>query len=104
LIRIILADDHAAMRHGLRLVLEQEEDFEVAGEVSDGRAAVSLVETVKPDIAVLDITMPNLNGIEAARQITAKQPGVSIVILSMHADESFVLRALKPGLGRKVLF
>jgi two-component system response regulator NreC len=103
LIRIILADDHAAMRHGLRLVLEQEKDFEVAGEVSDGRAAVSLAETVKPDVAVLDITMPNLNGIEAARQITAKQPGVSIVVLSMHADESFVLRALKAGARGYVL-
>jgi len=103
LIKIILADDHAAMRHGLRLVLEQEQDFEVAGEVSDGRAAVSLAETVKPDVAVLDITMPNLNGIEAARHITAKQPGVSIVVLSMHADESFVLRALKAGARGYVL-
>jgi two-component system response regulator NreC len=97
LIRIILADDHAAMRHGLRLVLEQQADFEVVGEVSDGREAVALAENLKPDVAVLDITMPNLNGIEAARQITARQPGVSIVVLSMHADESFVLRALKAG-------
>jgi len=103
LIRIILADDHAAMRHGLRLVLEQEKDFTVVGEVSDGRAAVSLAEALKPDVAVLDITMPNLNGIEAARQITAKQPSVSIVVLSMHADESFVLRALKAGARGYVL-
>ena len=97
MIRIILADDHAAMRHGLRLVLEQQADFDVVGEVSDGREAVALAENLKPDVAVLDITMPNLNGIEAARQITARQPGVSIVVLSMHADESFVLRALKAG-------
>ena len=103
MIRIILADDHAAMRHGLRLVLEQEKDFTVVGEVSDGRAAVSLAEALKPDVAVLDITMPNLNGIEAARQITAKQPSVSIVVLSMHADESFVLRALKAGARGYVL-
>lgn len=97
MIRIILADDHAVMRRGLRLLLEQQRDFEIVGEASDGREAVKLAETLKPDIAVLDITMPNLNGIEAARQITAKQLGVSIVVLSMHADESFVLRALKAG-------
>jgi two-component system response regulator NreC len=97
LIKIILADDHAVMRRGLRLVLEQQEDFEVIGEASDGRGAVDLAETFRPDIAVLDITMPNLNGIEAARQIDAKQIGVSTIVLSMHADESFVLRALKAG-------
>ncbi len=97
MIRIILADDHAVMRRGLRLVLEQQKDFEIVGEASDGRQAVELAEKLKPDVAVLDITMPNLNGIEAARQITAKQTGVAIVILSMHADESFVLRALKAG-------
>jgi DNA-binding NarL/FixJ family response regulator len=93
-IRIILADDHAVIRRGLRLVLEQQVDFQVVGEASDGRAAVALAET---DIAVLDITMPNLNGIEAARQIGAKQIGVATIVLSMHADESFVLRALKAG-------
>jgi DNA-binding NarL/FixJ family response regulator len=97
LIRIILADDHALMRRGLRLVLEQQKDFEVVGEASDGREAVKLAETVRPDVVVLDITMPNLNGIEAARQINVKQIGVSTIILSMHADESFVLRALKAG-------
>jgi two-component system response regulator NreC len=97
LIRIILADDHAVMRRGLRLVLEQQKDFEVVGEAGDGRAAVDLAETARPDIVVLDITMPNLNGIEAARQINAKHIGVSTIVLSMHADESFVLRALKAG-------
>jgi len=97
LIRIILADDHAVMRRGLRLVLEQEKDFEVVGEANDGRGAVDLAEAARPDIAVLDITMPNLNGIEAAHQISAKQLGVSIIILSMHADEAFVLRSLKAG-------
>ena len=97
MIRIILADDHAVMRRGLRLVLEQQKDFEIVGEASDGREAVELAEKLKPDVAVLDITMPNLNGIEAARQITSRQIGVSVVILSMHADESFVLRALKAG-------
>ena len=103
MIRILLSDDHAVIRRGLRLILEQQEDFEVVGEASDGREAVSLAETHKPDIAVLDITMPNLNGIEAARQISAKQWGTSIIVLSMHADESFVLRALKAGARGYVL-
>jgi len=102
-IRIILSDDHSVIRRGLRLVLEQQKDFEVIGETSDGREAVSLAEAHKPDIAVLDITMPNLNGIEAARQITGKQLGTSIVMLSMHSDESFVLRALKAGARGYVL-
>lgn len=97
MIRIILADDHSVMRQGLRLILERQKDFEVVGEASDGRDAVALAESLKPDIAVLDITMPNLNGIEAARQITAKNNGTSVIVLSMHADEAFVLRALKAG-------
>jgi len=97
MIRIILADDHAVMRRGLRLVLEAQGDFQVIGEASDGREAVVQAETLDPDIAVLDITMPNMNGIEAARQISSKLPRVSIVVLSMHADEGYVLRALKAG-------
>ena len=97
MIRIVVADDHAVMRRGLRLVLEQQADFQVLGEANDGREAMSMVESLLPDVAVLDITMPNLNGIDAARQISARQPGVAIVILSMHADEGYVLRALKAG-------
>jgi two-component system response regulator NreC len=97
MIRVILADDHSVMRRGLRLILEQQEGFEVLGEARDGREAVDLAEALHPDVAVLDITMPNLNGIEAARQITGKQPEVAVVVLSMHADESYVLRALKAG-------
>ena len=97
MIRIVVADDHAVMRRGLRLILEQQADFQVLGEANDGREAMSMVESLRPDVAVLDITMPNLNGIDAARQISAKQPGVAIVILSMHADEGYVLRALKAG-------
>ena len=97
MIRIVVADDHAVMRRGLRLVLEQQTDFQVLGEANDGREAMTMVDSLKPDVAVLDITMPNLNGIEAARQISARTPGVAIVILSMHADEGYVLRALKAG-------
>jgi len=97
MIRVILADDHSVMRRGLRLILEQQADFEVLGEARDGREAVNLAAALHPDVAVLDITMPNMNGIEAARQITEKQPHVAVVVLSMHADESYVLRALKAG-------
>lgn len=96
-IRIILADDHSVMRTGLRLVLERQKDFQVVAEASDGRQAVALAQEHKPDVMVMDVTMPNLNGIEAARQIGLAQPEISIVMLSMHSDEAYVLRALKAG-------
>jgi two-component system response regulator NreC len=96
-IRIALADDHAVMRTGLRLVLERQSDFTVVGEASDGREAVALVQRESPDVLVMDIGMPNLNGIEAARQVGTAAPQVAVVILSMHSDESYVLRALKAG-------
>jgi two-component system response regulator NreC len=97
MIRIILAEDHAVMRRDLRLVLEGQRDFQVVGEASDGREALALAESARPNVAVLDITMPNMNGIEAASQISARQLGVAIVVLSMHSDEGYVLRALKAG-------
>ena len=97
MIRILLADDHTVIRKGLRLLLEREPEFQVIGEASDGRQAVDLAESANPDVAIIDVAMPNLNGIEAARQISAKLPNVAIVILSMHSDESYVLRALKAG-------
>ena len=95
--RIVLADDHNLIRSGLKLLLERQEDLEVVGEAGNGRAAVECVERTRPDVVVLDIAMPLLNGIEAARQIAARWPDVRIVILSMHADESYVIRALKAG-------
>ncbi len=97
MIRIVLADDHVVMRNGLKLLLERQPNFAVAGEAVNGREAVEICEKLKPDVLVLDIAMPNLNGIEAARQISAKLPQIAIVILSMHSDESYVLRALKAG-------
>ena len=97
MIRIVLADDHIVMRNGLRLLLERQSDFEVVGEAGDGRETVEICDTLKPDVVVLDIAMPNLNGIEAARQISAKYPQTAIVVLSMHSDEGYVLRALKAG-------
>jgi two-component system, NarL family, response regulator NreC len=96
-IRIVLADDHTVMRNGLRLLLERQPGFQVVGEAADGRQTLEICEQQEPGVVVLDIAMPNLNGIEAARQIVAKFPQTSIVILSMHADESYVLRALKAG-------
>jgi two-component system, NarL family, response regulator NreC len=96
-IRILLADDHTLIRHGLRLLVEQQPDLVVAAEAEDGRQAVAQAAAAKPDVAVLDIGMPNLNGIEAAKQITEGESGTAVVILSMHADESYILRALKAG-------
>ena len=96
-IRVLLADDHKLIRAGLVLVVQQQPDLSVIGEADDGRQAVQLVESLRPDVVVMDIGMPNLNGIEAARQITASRPDTAVVILSMHADEGYVLRALKAG-------
>lgn len=95
--RILLADDHVVMRSGLRMVLEKHEDLEVVGEADDGRQAVALAEALSPDVAVIDVSMPHLNGIDAAKQIAAKNPKTAIVILSMNSDETYVLRALKSG-------
>jgi DNA-binding NarL/FixJ family response regulator len=96
-IRIILADDHLVIRRGLRLVLEREPGFRVVGEAADGKEAIQLADSLTPDVAVLDVAMPNLNGIESARQITAASPNTAVVMLSMHSDESYVLRALNAG-------
>jgi DNA-binding NarL/FixJ family response regulator len=96
-VRILLADDHTVMRNGLRLLLERQPHLQVVGEAADGRQAVALSETLNPDVVVMDIAMPNLNGIEAARQIVNRNPRTAIAILSMHSDESYVIRALKAG-------
>lgn len=85
------------MRSGLKALIEQQPDLTVVGEADDGRQAVALAASLKPDLLVMDIGMPNLNGIEAALQITQANPATAIVILSMHSDESYVLRALKAG-------
>ncbi len=95
--RILLADDHTVMRSGLRLVLEKQADFQVVGEAEDGRRAVELAEKLNPDVVVIDVAMPNLNGIEATRQILARNPRIAAVVLSMHSDETYVIRALKSG-------
>jgi two-component system response regulator NreC len=96
-IRILLVDDHTVMRTGLKLLLEREADFVVIGEAADGRAAIQLAETMSPDVVVMDVAMPILNGIDAAARITSSKPKTAVVVLSMHSDESYVLRALKSG-------
>jgi DNA-binding NarL/FixJ family response regulator len=85
------------MRAGLRLLLERQEAFEVIGEAADGREAVEIAAAEKPAVVVMDVAMPHLNGVEAARQILSKNPDTAIVMLSMHSDESYVLRSLKAG-------
>lgn len=97
MIRVLLADDHSVVRQGLRVWLERSGTVKVVGEAGDGREAVTLAEELQPDVAVLDIAMPLLNGIEATAQITKRSPNTKIIILSMHADESYILRALAAG-------
>jgi DNA-binding NarL/FixJ family response regulator len=96
-IRVIVADDHTIIRSGLKALLDREPDIEVVAEAADGRQAVQKAQELLPEVVLLDIAMPNLNGIEAARQIAAKHERMGIIILSMHSDESYVLKALKAG-------
>ena len=96
-IRILLADDHTVVRDGLRALLEKQADMTVVAEAADGRDSVRLAEEQAPDVVLMDIAMPNMNGIEATRRIVEKHPRTGVVILSMHYDESYVLRSLKAG-------
>src|ERR1700687_5004271 len=96
-IRILLADDHTVVRDGLRALLERESDMLVVWEAADGRESIRLAETEAPDVVVMDLAMPNMNGMEATRRIVATNSRVKVVILSMHKDESYVLGALKAG-------
>lgn len=96
-IRVLLADDHGVVRKGLRFLLESEGDIEVVGESSDGRQAVQDAETLRPDVIVMDIAMPRLNGIEATSQIVKRSPDSSVIVLSMYSDEEYLVRALTAG-------
>ena len=96
-IRILLVDDHKIVRDGLRSLIEKDQDTEVVGEASDGRAAVQQVRNLSPDVVIMDIAMPDLNGIEATRQILAERPGIKVVALSMHSDSRFIAEMLRSG-------
>ena len=96
-LHILLGDDHTVVRQGLRKILEAQEGWEVVGEASDGREAARLALALEPDVAVLDIAMPLLSGIEATRQILRRLPNVGVLILSMHSEEAFITQALQAG-------
>jgi DNA-binding NarL/FixJ family response regulator len=96
-LRILLGDDHTLVRQGLRKILEEQPEWEVVAEASDGRQVVHQTLELEPDVVVLDIGMPLLNGIEATRQIARRLPQVSILILSMHAQEAYITQAMKAG-------
>lgn len=96
-LRILIADDHTLVRQGFRKILEEEPDWTVVAEASDGRDAVRQTLELKPDVAVLDIAMPHLNGIEATRQIVTRLPAVRVLVLSMHIRDIYVIRVLQAG-------
>ena len=96
-LRILLADDHTVVRQGLRKVLEERPDWVVVAEAGNGRDAVKQAEELKPDVAILDVAMPLLNGIEATRQIVKRSPSTRVLVLTMHSDEAYVNQILKAG-------
>ncbi len=96
-INIVLADDHQIVRQGLRTLLAAEPDMKVLGEADNGRAILKLVQELSPQVVIMDISMPDLNGIEATRQILADTPEIKVIALSMHSDSLFVLNMLKAG-------
>jgi DNA-binding NarL/FixJ family response regulator len=96
-LRILLADDHTLVRQGLRRILEEKPEWEVVGEARDGREAVLRTLELKPDVVIMDLAMPQLNGTEATRQISRKAADVQVLVLSMHMDETYVLQALRAG-------
>jgi DNA-binding NarL/FixJ family response regulator len=102
-IRILLADDHGIIREGLRSLLEKEPEMEIIGEAEDGRKALSLVRELTPDVIVMDISMPNLNGVDATRQIVDQFPKVRVIALSMHSNRRFVADMLRAGASGYIL-
>jgi len=97
MIRVLLADDHAMVRKGFRLILEAQPDMEIAGEAGNGREAVELTEKLHPDVVVMDVAMPELNGIEATRRLAASSPHTRVLALSMHKDSVYVREILRAG-------
>ena len=102
-LRILLVDDHVTVRHGLRLLIDNQADMKVVSEASDGNAAVRNAIAMKPDVIVMDISMPGMNGLAATRALKQKQPGVAIVTLTRHADDAYVQELLRAGVSGYVL-
>ena len=102
-IRVLLAEDHETVRQGIRLLLESRDDIEVVGDAPDGRLAVERVKALKPDVAVLDLSMPEMNGLAATRAIKASVPGVAVVALTRHGDEAYVQELLSAGASGYIL-
>ncbi|MGW6443297.1 response regulator [Lentzea sp. NPDC055074] len=102
-VRILLADDHALVRRGVRMILDNEPDLEVVGEAGDGAEAISRAKQDKPDLAILDIAMPRLTGLQAARELSRLQPDLRILILTMYDNEQYFFEALKAGASGYVL-
>ncbi|HEY7779934.1 MAG TPA: response regulator transcription factor [Ktedonobacterales bacterium] len=96
-IRVLLADDHTILRAGLRMMLNAQPDMEVVGEASDGRQAIAEAQRIQPDVILMDITMPELNGIEATRQVKRLLPGVRVLVLTMHENEEYLFQVLRAG-------
>jgi DNA-binding NarL/FixJ family response regulator len=96
-LRLLLGDDHTLVRHGLRKILEEQPEWTVVSEVGDGREAVREAVLHKPDVAIIDVAMPLLNGVDATQQIVRRVPETRVLMLSMHADEAYVMRALQAG-------
>ncbi len=96
-VKVVIADDHQIVRQGLRTLLEREPDLQVVAEAEDGRETVRLVREMNPEVVIMDVAMPDLNGIEAARQISAEYPQTKVIALSMYADKRFVVNMLKAG-------
>ncbi len=102
-IKIIVADDHKIIREGLRSMLDKVDGMTVVGDASNGRKAVNLTRKLKPHVVIMDITMPELNGVDAARQILDELPGTKIIALSMHSDRRFVMEMFKAGVSGYLL-
>ena len=101
--KLLLVDDHVVVRQGLKALFANEPDVEIVGEAGNGREALSCIPELQPDVILMDISMPGLNGIEATRQIRQKHPDVKVVVLSMHANEEYVFQVLRAGASGYVL-
>lgn len=101
--KILIVDDHAIVREGVRMILAQESDLEVVGEAGDGQQALELTERIRPDVVIMDISMPGMGGIEATQTVRAKHPEVQVLVLTMHEDESYVFQLLRAGAAGYVL-